>query len=967
MCYICKGGKWGHTLGPIHTTENPTSSDMKKLLTATLIALCTLLVANPLGAQTKKAKPVYLDRDIPATDHFHSTSSLNFAVDEIMLGGVVFTNAFKIGFHSTLVTKEFGYREFDLGGKYKTLTFIVGIPRYQPANRKGIMVVEADGRKLIDRIISSNEGNTRVSLDVEGVHKLRFTLAAVGVEYGIAEAIVWRADQTPYEVRPHTLAKPQPTMLCRDLMPWRTEHHCFTTNPKFRNDRRLDEIEGEQGQIKLSGNTYDNGLWMGAGMALIGNNENVTTFNVGGHFDKMTFIAGAIDTDDGTIGRGWLSIEADGKLVYEKEIIEGELAQEVTININGAESLLFRSENSEASLDIGVANIMLYPTGYVAADAPIVEGQESVAAAPAYLKDLPDQCKLVSKIPPFAVGGGMSREKAVFSDVSQHITFSMGGVKFSEGIVMQSSTNFFYSNTGAHVLFNLGGEFDYVSFTTGWVGKCGVLKNDWLRVYADDELVLQVELIATDPNKQYLVPINKCRVLKFEKLGMSSMEHPAFGLADMVVYRGEPKLDHGLFTHPTPDFPNEIDLIDLNPPYILHSINENCFLDGSSKREYFSMPGGERIYKGFLLKTSVHFDIEMGPTADPSAAIMSPMFGASMMIGSVGGATVSMVSPFGALLALAAGGTAHESSCATFNIWGEYDTLTFTVACRQPHNTIDTIDVKQDPMENLQIGVDGEVVAEFQIHDKMQPTTYTVPITGGHQLMFWLECGGWSSGQFVFYDLKVSKGGAGYARAIPNIDDRDVKPAILGDSEPYEVNAANGAPRLIEWDYPSYGGSSSINDYRDMYKENMQQFDKIIENILSDNYTTVCRRVVSDNGEEWRSFRIQSPRGDKYSYLALLERNKQMIKIVNSTKFNFATLKVSGAAAMTGLLELDPRNINETRILLKKMSGWLKEYEQMFKEYVKAKEAENKVIGRLIEAAHTVDGVESTELEIFVK
>lgn len=357
----------------------------------------------------------------------------------------------------------------------------------------------------------------------------------------------------------------------------------------------------------------------------------------------------------------------------------------------------------------------------------------------------------------------------------------------------------------------------------------------------------------------------------------------------------------------------------------------------------------------------------MGPTSNPQAGIMAPMLGSSIMIGAVGNATIAAVSPFGALLALAAGGSAHESSCAAFNTWGQYDMLTFTVACRMPHNTIDTIDFKEnDPMETLKIGADGEVVAEFQIHDKMQPTTYTVPINKCHQLMFWLECGGWNSGQFIFYDVKLSKGGAVYS-AIPNIDDREVRPAILGDPAPYDVNAANGLPHLIEWDYPTYGGSSSINDYRDLYKQSMQQFDEIIENILAENYTTVCRKVTSDDGQEWRSFRLQSPRGDKYSYLALVERNNQLIKIINNTKFTFAALKVSGAAAVTGLLELHPNNIREHRKLLKDMSGWLKEYEQMFKEFVAAKEKENATIGKLINAAQTVDGVESNEIEIFVK
>ena len=38
-----------------------------------------------------------------------------------------------------------------------------------------------------------------------------------------------------------------------------------------------------------------------------------------------------------------------------------------------------------------------------------------------------------------------------------------------------------------------------------------------------------------------------------------------------------------------------------------------------------------------------------------------------------------------ALLMLAAGGEALENSCAAFNTYGEYNTVTFTVACCHPH------------------------------------------------------------------------------------------------------------------------------------------------------------------------------------------------------------------------------------------------------------------------------------------
>ena len=938
---------------------------MKRLL----ITLSVIFSAVSLWAQNDT--PVWLTSLTP-TEQFRSHNTNEDHHGPFVLGGIEYQKGFEIGSYSSLDRKEYGYIEYDLEGKYRTLSFIYGIPSpTQAPDRRGIMVVTADGKKVIDKIISTDDGNCYMTLDVEGVHKLRFAVASTEVDYGIAMPALWKEGQTPRCMGRLTEGEARPTMLCRDLMPANKGHKVFSSNKAFY-DRGIHYEEAEEGEIRLSGNVYKDGLWCNTEMALIGNRENFTYFNLGGMYGKMKFTVGPVDTDDGTIGRGWLTIEADRKIIYEKEIIEGELAQDVILNIKGCHSLRFKTEQAEGSLDIGIANIMVYPEGYSDETIGDVydEPFETIAQAPEYLKGLPDQCKLVSNIPPFAFGGGTSRNKAVFDDKSQHITFSMGGVKFSEGIVLQSSTNFFHNNTGAHCLFNLGGEFDYVSFTTGWVGICGVLKNDWLRVYADDALILQVELVATDPNRSYLLPINKCKVLKFEKVGMSSMSHPAFGLADMVVYRGEPKLDHGLFPHPVPDFPDQIDLIDLNLPYIHYvssAMDVKRLFDGTSQKEYFSMPNGERIHKGFLLKTSVHFDLEMGPLSNPSAGIMSPMLGSSVMIGSAGGATISAVSSFGALLMLAAGGTAHESSCAAFNTWGQYDILTFTVACRLPHNTIDTIDLKQDPMETLLIGADKEVVAEIQIHDKMEPTTYSVPINKCHQLMFWLECGGSGSGQFIFYDLKLSKDNTLSMVQAPNVKERNNRPNLLTDAGQFDINYKNGLPEMIEMEWPDSYPNGNISEYKKMFNDNMTMFDEFIENLMTEQYITVCRQVAADDGQTWRSFRLQSPTGEKFSYLSLVERNKQIISIAKGYKFYFATLTVSRTAALAGLLDMDPMKIREWRLALKESGEILKQYQSNFEALIKAKEEENKTIGRLIDKAVTLDGIESTEIEIFVK
>ncbi len=911
-------------------------------------------------------KPVYLHTLEPIGSKYYSRADK--MSDNLELGGLTYTKGV------ALKANEGNFVEWNIGGKYKTLSFILGSsPWHDPSHNKGILVISGDGRRIMDRIITTYESPQWVTLDITGVKVLKFYLANDDADVGLADVALWTANQKPYCTSALSLVKgDKPIMLCRDLMPYRINsgHTICSSNMRFVDpEDRLGYIAEKQ-QIRISGERYDNGIDANAGMSLIGHPEARSFFNIDGKYSKMTLLVGPQDSDDGTLDRGWFVIKSNDKIIYEKEIKEGELATELCLDITDSRFLEFTTQQASGSLRIGVADCILYPKGYSlpadVADRP----KERTIGATDRLKSLPDMCKLITNISPFAIGGGMSRKSALFEDTSQYVTFSMGGVKYSEGVVLQSSTHFFNNNTGAHVLFHLGGEFDYVSFTTGWVGICGVLKNDWLRVYADDEVVLQVPLRATDPNRHYVVPIHKCKVLKFEKLGMASMNHPAFGLGDMVVYRGEPKAND-LFVHPVPECPEEIDLIDLNKPYIHYvssAMDVKRLFDGTSQREFFSMPGGSRIYKGFLLKTSVHFDLEMGPTSEPTTGIMAPALGASFMVGAVGGATISAVAPFGALLALAAGGTAHESSCAAFNTWGVYNTLTFTVACRLPHNTIDTIDLKHNPIEKLKIGADGEVIAEFEIHDKMQPTTFTVPINGCQQLMFWLECGGSNSGQFIFYDLKLSKSNK-IEYNIPNIKDRDTSPVILAPIEPYEFDYTKSLPEKIDWSTPARYGVDNIDSYYKSLKEFFAEVDDFIENMNGVKYNTVSRYVKTNDGQTYRSISIQSPLGDKYSFLKLVERNKQIIQSINAVKLSVASLKVSYGLATASILQVDLRNttLKEVRQQLKGSMERLKNCDEQLKILAAEKQSEIDRIGELIQNALDLDGIGSSEKEIFIK
>ena len=663
-------------------------------------------------------------------------------------GGQTWQGGFTIG-HTTGPYVP-GFATFDLGGRYDKLLFVLGHENTGTgAGGTGIdtdpciFTVHADGRKILDRKIYPYGLPERIVLDVGGVKELSFRLVTGYARVGVAEATLWSAGQTPEETGNLPSGKAATIELVKDLKP-------YFQNVNLRSVSPDDKIKS----LRINGVEYAYGLDANMTMALVGDQPGWAYFNLGGRYDKLSFIAGPLDDSEGRHGKGWFTVKADGKIIWEYEMNYDDIARPVTLDVSGCRMLSFHSEQESSNTGGGIARIMAYPAG-----AEPQQAQEEVPADPR-LKALPDVCKLISNIPPYAAGAKVKQQ--IFDGSSDYITFSMGGVKFSEGFMLYQTASILDGNLSSYAVFNLGGEFDYVSFTAGYIGKSRAMNDDLLRVYADDELVLETPLRATWPNQDYVVPLHKCRRLRFENKGSGKLDVAAFGVADLVVYRGEP-VANDLFEHPQPECPDEVELLDLGLPYIHYVAPMEgraiCF-DGSTQKNYFTI-GDRRINKGFLLQTSVHFSLDFGPLAEgtdnaAAAGIGSAAVGASFVAGTtaVGGAVVgSTLAGVAAFLALAAGGEAQENSCAAFNTYGAYNSLTFTVACAQPRNQ----NLPSDYNETLLIGADHRVVAELIVNETMEPQTVTVPIDGCGQLMFWLvNTHNWS-GQYAFYDIKLSK------------------------------------------------------------------------------------------------------------------------------------------------------------------------------------------------------------------
>ncbi len=927
---------------------------MKRLLFIIAFLLCSVSYAQTPVYLTKAYKPVDSDR-------YTAYSSLEIQ------GGNVWNNCFTLG----VINKYHGHATFNIGGKYETISFILGAVKNHGGYDPNIVQIHADGKRIFDHVLRDGDLEQHFTLNISGVDKLEFSLVKPEVEPAFCEVALWTKGQTPHDLRGKHDPEVKSRMLFRDIAPYRINYS--SGNTKGDSGRHiLVGPDKKTKSIKIGNKEYDYGLWLGMSMQLIGGWESETDFNIRGQYETLRFVVGPLATDNGNdTSTGWVSVLGDGKILYEYEINEESIAQQVTLDVKGVHKLAFTSEQASGSLDGAIVDAWVYPKG----EAPEVDSGAGVAvtadAPDPRLKELPDVCKLISNIPPYSLRSQV--EYQLYEGVSDYVTFSMGGTKFNEGFILYNLTSFLDDDVRSHALFDLGNEFDYVSFTVGYVSKSWVMGNDVLRVYADEELIFEVPLHSTYPNQKYIIPINKCRKLKFESSGQSTMDAAAFGVADLVVYRGEP-VENDLFVHPVPECPDEIDLIDLGAPYIhyVSSSREGAFVDGKSMKNYFTRYDNSRIYKGFVLQTSSHFSLDFGALSGSDAvgagAIGAAAVGASFVAtgAAVGGVTVgATLAPIAPLLMLAAGGEAVENSCAAFNTYGQYNSVTFTVECLRKEGDTQLLgpDTMQPDIserkERLLIGSNLNVVAELDVFEGMQPQTVTVPIEGCEQLMFWLSNTNGTSAAYVFHDIKLSKKKSGLV--VPE----DMRPALTVVTEPVwtTLTVPEG------WEHPGKTGVKVIDDFiwdfTDLYSEVQKALTKrapgynVYTYYLETETGQICKAVkLFTKGEEVASG------SDGWRIPYTLGEYKYDLEELESLRENVTDLLIQLPTANLSIVELGLGAISFRKVM-KVANKMLLELRKVINDMYRCARENEAYLVTLLNSAIDIDGRVTTERTIF--
>ena len=274
---------------------------------------------------------------------------------------------------------EGAFVTFDLGGQYETLTFTMGHDE-RCTEDVGVVTVTADGKKILDEKIRGYEIPRKYTLNVAGVKEITFRIVMEDLDMIVADAVLWKKGQTVTEVRKSKSETPKVRELVKDIKPYYVSNFTTIVTPE------------EGSKIRLNRRVYDYGIRGNMTMALIGTYNGFAYFNVKRQYTKLSFVAGCHDDVTGGAGSGWITVKADGKIVDEIEIKEGDIARQIVMDIPECDVLSFHTMQEDGESCAEIADIKVYPKGQ---DADIAETEDGLIPPDPRLKTLPDRKSVV--------------------------------------------------------------------------------------------------------------------------------------------------------------------------------------------------------------------------------------------------------------------------------------------------------------------------------------------------------------------------------------------------------------------------------------------------------------------------------------------------------------------------------------------------------------------------------------------
>ena len=973
---------------------------MKRLLFTAMMLLAvtgagaqTILSKSFKPAESRKYDPTY--PGVPNNEPYFA------------LAGYRYTNGFKLR-NGVLNSQaeEWAYAVFSLKGQYEKLSFVVGLAGGYGAGRvtddgtrfsagddgTHIVTVRADGRRIFDEVIRDWSAPREVVLDISGVDELRFDHLKGLYTIGFAEVKLWKKGETPTPA-PNPLAKVitrDKVNLVDDIQPHFICHRGWSVPVTVKHE--WGGI-GTRESVSMNRVQYNSGFDFQCSEELgKGISQGFAYFWLQKQYDKVSFLIGPLDANSRN-AKGWFTVKADGRIIYEKLITQEDLVEQVVLDVAGANVVSMHSGELEQSdflggLHYGVVDIYAYKKGYAGIPTPGLAN-----TAKDKISKFKDATRLCSSLEPYSVRGMSSFKDIYFNGASSYYHFSMGGEQFDEGFILTTGNSFMNGNIASYVEYDLAGEFDWLAFTVGTLSKHRVLGEDRLLVYADDVLILDTQVHCLWPNQKFTLPIGKCRKLKFAKQGTGQDKQTYIGIGDVMVFRGEPQDTDPYFYHSKPEITETADLIDLcGSPYFhyvgryLSSLTNfdfnDCFKNGSSRKERFDMKDGSQIYKGIMLETNVPPALAFEDISLEEAIFLFIVGAGSAMSASNVAAATGVSAGAGIAGALAAGYTAlnlvdngHQSAIAAFNPFGEYESLTFTVANKSAFVDTDIFGAKLDPDNpvDLYVFADMVKVGEFRLTNSMQPSTFTVPINKCRQLVFWLQCGETRSGQYVLYDMTVSRApysGPQYVRSSGAAPVSSAAAPAASASQGASTSTARGTKTAatgisLDWKKPDRSGNSYVDDYFNDVEKTCAETAEY-EKAAGVSYTEQTTWLTAADGSTVKAVTFLDRSGKRLNIKDMVSANNDAVQGGANLLANITVRNIGAANAVLGLPELGLGAVAYGKHV-KNAKNVMTDCSRRVKAAQTAVEQEGKHLDGLWKKRITVDGRESSETVLFLE
>lgn len=287
-------------------------------------------VATPAPAPTNHnlidILPPYTITGATSVKFFPTTS-----MESLTMGGAAVKNSMSI---SAGAAPQSAY--FNLGGKYKSLTGVIGT--LDSANKDAMVKFIADGVLIESVDVINGELPKNFALNTTGVQELKIEHAGNnGGAVGLAKLIL---TTDPAARIPESTPIPASQRLIDALPPYSvtatTAVKAFPTT--------------STGSIKLGGIVYKNSLSLRVGAA-----PQSASFNLSGNYTTLT---GLIGTVDNVSRDAMVNFFADGSVIKTMEISGGALPQHFSLDVSNVDNLKIEHVGDNGG-EVGLAELNL--------------------------------------------------------------------------------------------------------------------------------------------------------------------------------------------------------------------------------------------------------------------------------------------------------------------------------------------------------------------------------------------------------------------------------------------------------------------------------------------------------------------------------------------------------------------------------------------------------------------------------